>query len=86
MRDALDRAARGAVDTIKRDEKATDRSTGLELVRNAVLAVNELNAPCDHGLIETDEREDLCAVFLRAGALRGLHGAHEDIMVQWREW
>ena len=30
----------------------------------SVLKLNELNEKCDHGLLETDQREDVCALTL----------------------
>lgn len=38
-------------------EAAADRAAGLELVRDAALALNELNERCGGQLIETDQRE-----------------------------
>lgn len=67
-------------------EAAANRAAGLALVRDAVLALNVLNEQCGGELIETDQREDLCEVLLRAGALRGFHYADDDVTEEWRDW
>ncbi len=71
---------------LERMDAAADRAAGLDLVRDAVLALNELNDHCGGELIETDQREDLCEVLLRAGALRGFHDADDDVTEEWRNW
>ncbi|CAN5853161.1 hypothetical protein BH11MYX3_BH11MYX3_04480 [soil metagenome] len=65
---------------------APDRTSGLQLVKQTVLALNELNDRCDGELIETDQREDICALLARAGHLRGFNDADEDTTEEWREW
>jgi hypothetical protein len=45
-----------------------------------------LNATCEYDLIETDQREDICAFIIRAGALAGFNEADEDVTEEWREW
>ncbi|MFC5742337.1 hypothetical protein [Dyella tabacisoli] len=54
-------------------------------VKQAVLALNVLNARCDHCLIETDQREGLCELIIRACSDAGLD-AEDDITEMWREW
>lgn len=65
---------------------ATDRTSSLSLVKDAVLAFNELNEQSGCELIETGQREDICAILIRAGALRGFNSADEDVTEEWREW
>ncbi len=65
---------------------APDKSTGLQHTRDAVLALNELNDRCDGELIETDQREGICALINRGGALRGFNADDEDMTEEWREW
>lgn len=55
-------------------------------VELTVVALNELNESVDHELIETDQREDICAIIIRAGALRGFNGENDDITEDWRDW
>jgi hypothetical protein len=54
-------------------------------VRDAVLALNTLNEACSHGLIETDQREEICSLIVEAAQAAGV-GAGEDLTEQWREW
>ena len=58
----------------------------LAAVEAAVKELNTLNAECEHGLIETMERESICEVIIQAGAARGFNDEDEDITEQWREW
>lgn len=57
----------------------------LLLVKDVVLKINELNANCGHGLIETDQREDLCEIILVAAQQNGLTTT-DDVTEEWREW
>ena len=54
-------------------------------VKTAVLALNDLNEQCEHSLIETDQREDICELIIHAASLAGLDG-NDDITEEWREW
>ena len=54
-------------------------------VRQSVLALNALNEACSHGLIETDQREEICSLIIDAALGAGV-GSGEDITEQWREW
>ena len=65
---------------------APDRTSGLQLVKAAALALNELNERCGHELIETQQREDIAGILIRAGHLRGFNAADEDTTEEWREW
>lgn len=65
---------------------AGDRDGGLARVRETVLLLNALNDRCGSSLIETDQREDICAFILRVGYLRGFNGEDEDVTEEWREW
>jgi hypothetical protein len=62
-----------------------DEAAVTAAVREATLALNELNARCNHHLIETDQREHLCALFGQAAIARGV-GSGEDLTAPWREW
>jgi hypothetical protein len=80
--------ASGLVDAclagIARADKG-DEAAVTAAVREATLALNELNARCNHHLIETDQREHLCALFGQAAIARGV-GSGEDLTAPWREW
>lgn len=69
----IERAAHG-------DEEAVTAA-----VREATLALNDLNESCDRHLIETDQREHLCALFGQAAIARGV-GSGVDLTEPWREW
>lgn len=62
-----------------------DDEAVLAAVQDAVLALNVLNERCGKHLIETDQREQLCELILRAASLAGV-GSGEDITEPWREW
>jgi hypothetical protein len=57
----------------------------IKAVELAVVELNVLNENCDGNLIETDQREDLCALILGAAQQAGLD-TEEDITEMWREW
>jgi hypothetical protein len=48
--------------------------------------LNDLNAGCDHNLIETDQREDIAEIIIIAGNDKGYNELTEDITEEWREW
>lgn len=56
-----------------------------EAVREVVLDLNDLNAECRGGLIETDQRELLCKLILTAARRAGLD-TRADITEEWRAW
>ncbi|MFT4177438.1 MAG: hypothetical protein QM627_12395 [Luteolibacter sp.] len=57
----------------------------LASAKKAVLSLNALNEKCDGGLIETDQREQICELFIQAAKHAGL--VHEgDFTEEWREW
>jgi hypothetical protein len=55
-------------------------------VKEAVLSLNALNEKCDHSLIETDQREGICELIIRAATKVGLESEEYDITEEWREW
>jgi len=62
-----------------------DSAQILTVTKNTVLALNALNDSCDGSLIETDQREMICALILTGARLAGLPG-EDDITEEWREW
>lgn len=54
-------------------------------VRELILSLNELNEECQHCLIETGQREDICE-FIRKALLSANIEFSSDITEQWREW
>lgn len=67
-------------------QAAQTKEDAMRAVETTVLKLNGLNDKCKGDLIETDEREDLAAFIIRAGALRGFNRENEDVTEQWREW
>jgi len=64
-----------------------NRNAGiLKAVKVTVGKLNTLNDRCDGGLIETDQREDLCALINRAAKQAGLESDQDDVTEEWREW
>src|SRR4030095_4007191 len=55
-------------------------------VKKTVLELNQLNEECDHSLIETDQREDLCELSITAARQAGLQSSVYDITEEWRDW
>ena len=83
----VDRCA-GIVDAYLRtlsEYSNADQSKILQLVQHTVEQLNTLNDSCDGCLIETDQREDLCALVLAAAKDAGLE-SDDDVTEQWREW
>jgi hypothetical protein len=68
-----------AVEDKQGDEKNLDRA-----VKKAVNKLNKLDEKTDHELIETDEREALCAFFDAGAAYVGVDA--DDIAGEWRDW
>ena len=58
----------------------------MSAVKAAVLALNQLNAKCDYSLIETDQREDLAMLVIKAAESVGVGNGKNDITEEWREW
>ncbi len=67
-------------------ESTQNKEKGMELAKNTVLALNELNENCEEELIETDQREDLAEIIVLAGSLKGYNDREDDITEEWREW
>ncbi|MDD2815366.1 MAG: hypothetical protein PHP00_06455 [Thiotrichaceae bacterium] len=65
----------------------TDKTAIMQAVKVAVLELNALNENCEHGLIETEQREQLYEIISAAAMDAGLEiGEEEDITGEWREW
>jgi hypothetical protein len=54
-------------------------------VKKAVLDLNQLNETCGGSLIETDQRETICALLLISATNAGLK-TQDDITEEWRDW
>ena len=58
----------------------------LSQVEQVVLALNDLNEETDYAMIETDEREAICALIQGAALDTGLPETDDDVTEPWREW
>jgi hypothetical protein len=67
-------------------ERSGGRDEALSHVRTAVLDLNALNNRCEGSLIETDQREMICAFIIKTTAGRGFISPEEDVTFEWREW
>ena len=55
-------------------------------VQQAVESLNDLNDRCGRSLIETDAREEICALIQSAAKRAGLSCDEVDITDEWRDW
>ena len=55
-------------------------------VKKAVIDLNKLNEKCEGSLIETDQREDICAFLINTAMSFGFIEKFEDITEEWRDW
>lgn len=72
--------------TVLRPSAHGDAEQIMAAVKAVVIALNDLNEDCDHGLIETDQREQLCELIINAAGQAGLEASGEDITEEWRDW
>lgn len=70
--------------------KSASLNDKLELFRVSVEAMNELNDELDGCLIETGERDELCALYddiaVAAGIDPAQYGEGDGIASEWRDW
>ncbi|MCU6795069.1 hypothetical protein OB236_23455 [Paenibacillus sp. WQ 127069] len=69
---------------INRLSTCTTKDEIMEGVKSVVGQLNTINGRCDYSLIETDQREDLCAFIIMAVNLAG-YQTDEDVTEEWRE-
>jgi hypothetical protein len=67
-------------------ERIKSREEAIALVEATVLKLNKLNQDTHGDLIETDQREEICALIIKAGAIKGFNSINEDVTEEWREW
>jgi hypothetical protein len=63
-----------------------NKETGMKIVKDLILKLNDLNEACEGSLIETDQREQICSIIILAGHHKGYNEKDEDITEEWREW
>jgi hypothetical protein len=76
----------GLLGSLKRVSRSRRDEHILAAARKGVLALNRLNRACDGRLIETDQREDICALIHAEAKRAGLRSRQRDITESWREW
>lgn len=57
----------------------------MEQVKQLVLSLNELNERCEHSIIETDQREQICELIFQSLSSAGID-FEGDVTEDWREW
>nr|WP_322626023.1 hypothetical protein [uncultured Flavobacterium sp.] len=62
------------------------KEDGMQIVKNTVLKLNELNEKCEGDLIETGEREAIATIIITVGHNKGYNSEDDDITEEWREW
>ena len=55
-------------------------------VKRVVLNLNNLNEHCNETLIETDQREQICEIIIKAAGYAGLKSNADDVTEKWRDW
>ena len=58
----------------------------MDYVKEAVLALNDLNEATDYCMIETEERENIWELIQTSAVECGLKNYTDDITEEWREW
>jgi hypothetical protein len=66
--------------------KHGDEQAVMSAVRDTILELNALNSEAGESLIETDQREDLAELIIKAAAVVGVGNGKDDLTEEWREW
>lgn len=66
--------------------KHGDEQAIMSVVRDTVFELNALNSEAGESLIETDQREDLAELIIKAAAVVGVGNGKDDLTEEWREW
>ena len=73
------------INTLSESAAKSDYAWVVCQVEAVVKSLNVLNAKHASQLIETDQREDICALIALVMQNAG-HSVEQDITEQWREW
>jgi len=73
-------------DFITNIDKSSTIEEGTEIIKSTIFQLNELNKKCDFDLIETNERERIAEIIIKAGYKKGYNSLNEDVTEKWREW
>lgn len=71
---------------LEEQNNTQSKEESLSLVKTTVEALNDLNEKAEFELIETEQREDICEIIIRAGYLRGFNDEDDDVTGEWRDW
>ncbi len=66
--------------------KTKTKEEGLNAVEKVVSRLNILNKKCQYQLIETDQREQICAIIILSGNVKGYNSKTEDVTQNLRDW
>ena len=66
--------------------KTKTKEEGFKIVKRLVNDLNKLNEKCEHQLIETDQREQICAIIMLSGNMKGYNSKTEDFTQNLRDW
>lgn len=67
-------------------QTCVDKDAGLNIVKNSIIALNELNAKCGFQLIESEERDQIVDIIITACSQKGFCSKEGDITEEWRQW
>lgn len=67
-------------------ENAKTKAEAMKVVKEYVLKLNDLNEKCNHSIIETEQREDICEVMILALNIRWFNPDLEDVTEEWRDF
>lgn len=81
----FDKIISSFIDNVVESSHRSDFSWISATVESLVKKLNELNLKHKHQLIETHQREDICALIMLVIQDAG-HECEEDITEEWREW
>lgn len=73
------------ISEVDNSSKKSDYSWVVSKVKTLVLLLNAFNEKHDYTIIETDQREDICALIALVIENAG-HKINHDITEEWREW
>jgi len=82
---ACDQVLTAFINDVAASEERFNYSWVVAKVEGLVKSLNEMNLKHDNQLIETNQREDLCAL-IELVVLASGHAYKHDITEAWREW
>ena len=71
---------------VEQISKSKSKDDAMNIVKDTVLQLNDLNNYTKSELIETEERERIADIIISATFQKGYNSMDEDITEKWREW